>query len=81
MTSIKSFYEQIEFGRYSIGPAIEAARRCQELTVETDNQENIIAISHASGAQARLNASYTIARSNEGSLWFGDRAGLWHPLD
>ena len=79
--SIKTFYERIEFGRYSIGPAIEAARKCQELTIERDDRDNIIAIAHDSGAQARINESYTIARSIAGALWFGDRAGLWHPLD
>ncbi len=81
MTSIKNFCQTFEFGRYSIGPAIEAAKRCQDLEVEMDSEDKIVAVAHASGAQARFNSSYAVVRTIDGTLWFGSCMGAWHPLD
>ncbi|MBA3858297.1 MAG: hypothetical protein C0507_15440 [Cyanobacteria bacterium PR.3.49] len=81
MTNIKNFCQTIEFGRYSIAPAIEAARRCQEIEVETDGAEKLVAVAHASGAEVRFNRGYLISRTIQGTLWFGDSFGGWHPLD
>ncbi|HNB23333.1 MAG TPA: hypothetical protein PKZ32_12965 [Candidatus Melainabacteria bacterium] len=79
--STKVLFQNFEFGRYSIGPALEAARKCHDLTIEQNNDGRIVAIEYGSGAQVRVNALYTIARSEAGALWMGNNDGIWHPLD
>jgi hypothetical protein len=79
--SKKFLFQNFEFGRYSIGPALEAARKCHELSIEQNNVGRVVAINYASGAEVRINALYTIVRSEAGALWLGNNAGVWHPID
>lgn len=69
------------FGRYSLAPAIAAARKCQEMTVEKDCADKIIAVAYDSGAEVRINETYSVVKNSANGLWLGDRFGMWHPID
>lgn len=51
------------------------------MTVEKDCVDRIVAVAYDSGAEVRINNTYTVAKSSDYRLWLEDRFGMWHPID
>ncbi len=70
-----------QYKRYSLDINAAHAVRMEQLFVEQDSEGKITAAAYDSGAQVRSLDAYTIVKSENNSLWMGDRFGAWHPLD
>ncbi len=49
--------------------------------VVMDEVGRIRSAQYESGAEVKLNHTYSITKSINNQMWFGDRSGQFHPLD
>lgn len=48
---------------------------------EMNSNGQVVGAIYSSGAAVKRQSRHVMARSEDGSLWFGDSVGQFHPLD